>query len=117
MAVKVYDRAFSVMTLGSVVCFISQLGLLLYFSRENEVTYSCKILFVTVLCYIVLMGGLLMGVSVYYDGDSFMFSKIDAFYYMNHSKEFASLGFVKGFKYITQNFDYDDWGRCCLTAY
>lgn len=114
MAVKVYDRAFSVMTFSSVISFISQLCLLLYFSREKEATYSCKILFLTVLCYTLAMGGLLMGVSYYYDGDTFMFSKADAMFYYTHSMKFANYGVVKGFKYIIHNFESDDWGALLL---
>ena len=55
MAVKVNDKAFSMMTLGAVVCFVTQLSLLIYFSREKEVIYSTKTLFWVVLFYNICM--------------------------------------------------------------
>lgn len=117
MAVKVYDRSFSLMTLGVVICFVTQVGLLLYFSREDENTYSVKTLFCTVLIYTTLMGCLLMGISYFYDGDTFMFSKSDALWYYEHSMKFAELGPEKGIKYITQIAAYDDWGALILDGF
>ena len=117
MAVKVYDRSFSMMTLGAVICFTSQLSLLLHFSREDEIVYSVKTLFWTVLTYTTVMGIFLMGISYYYDGDTFMFSKSDALWYYEHSMKFADLGLIKGSKYITQIAAYDDWGALFLDGF
>ena len=117
MAVKVNDKAFSMMTLGAVVCFVTQLSLLIYFSREKEVIYSTKTLFWVVLFYNICMGVFLMGISYYYDGDTFMFSKSDAMWYYEHSMRFADLGPEKGIKYITRIAAYDDWGALILDGF
>ena len=110
MASMAYERAFSIITLGAVVAFITQGGLLLHFSREDERRYSERSLFLVVLIYSILLGTVFMWISYYYDGDTFMFSKTDAMLYYNTSMHVAESGFRSGIGTIMNNYAFDDWG-------
>ena len=110
MATKVYDRAFGLMTLCTVIPFISQLALLLFFSREEQNDYSDKTLFWTVFVYTFFGCSLYMLISLYYNDDTFMFSKSDAMYYYNECTTATNLGLFRGFKYIIDTSGSDDWG-------
>ena len=110
MAVKVYDRAFSLMTLCLVISFISQMALMILFSRKEQERFSDKTIFSTVFVYSILICSLFMLISFYYEGDTWMFSKSDALYYYNESSKAARLGIFRGFKYILDTSGSDDWG-------
>lgn len=110
MAAVVYEKAFSVITVGSVIAFITQGGLLLHFSKEEERNYSDKVLFLVVLFYSIMLGTVFIWISYYYDRDTFMFSKTDAMLYYNVSMHVAESGFKSGIKAIMDNYAFDDWG-------
>lgn len=110
MAAIVYEKAFSIITLGAVVAFITQGGFLLHFAREDERNYSEKTLFSVVLIYSMMLGSVFMWISYYYDGDTFMFSKTDAMLYYNVSMHVAESGFRSGMESIMKNYAFDDWG-------
>lgn len=98
------------MTIGFIFAFITQMALMLYFSREEQTVHTTKTLFWTVLTYSVVLGTVFMLISYYHDGDSFVFCKFDAMFYYTNSIKFAEMGVTDGFKYITQHYHYDDWG-------
>ena len=75
------QRSFDLMAVGTILAFVSQMGLLLYFARDDGRSYSELTLFVTVLAYSIILGIFFMSLSMYYDGDTFMFSKNDAMLY------------------------------------
>ena len=110
MAVVVYEKSFSIITLGSVVAFVTQGGLLLHFSREEDRNYSEKTLFFAVLLYSIFLGTIFIWISYYYDRDTFMFSKTDAMLYYNISMHVAESGFRSGLRTIMNNYAFDDWG-------
>lgn len=114
IAVAISNRAFSIMGLCFLVSFVTQMCLLLIFSQEKETHYSERTLFWTVLTYTVLLGTGFMLYSFYLDGDTFLFSKLDAMFYYKNSMKFAELGVVKGFQYICGTFKYDDWGALIM---
>lgn len=110
IAVAIAGRAFNLIGLCFAVAFITQMCLMIYFSREDGIRYSDKTLFTTVLIYTILLGSFFMLVSYYLDGDTFMLSKIDAMFYYKNSMKFANLGIIKGLEFICREFKYDDWG-------
>ena len=60
LVVLASDRSFCAMTVGTVVAFVSQLLLLIYFSQEKDVLHTNRVLFLTMLVYYVLVGALFL---------------------------------------------------------
>ncbi len=110
MAAITYEKAFSIITSGAVVAFVTQGGLLLHFSKEKERKYSERSLFIVVLLYSLFLGIVFIWISYYYDRDTFMFSKTDAMLYYNVSMHVAESGLKSGIKTIMNNYAFDDWG-------
>ena len=110
LIVRTPDRAWCLTTAGTVFAYITQLCLMINFSQENLYAYLEKTLFFTVLVYSFIVGFLFMWISYYYAGDTFMFSKSDAFFYLKHSLRAADIGFLANVKLITKEFDFSDWG-------
>ena len=114
MAVMAYDRAIDIMTLIPLGAYVTQICLMLFFSREDIwkdfSTPSEKTLFFTVLVYSLLLGTVYMWISYYYDGDTFMFSKADAMSYYTESMRVSDIGFLEVMKDLTQRKAFDDWG-------
>ena len=104
------DRADHLITLGSIAAFVSQLGLLLFFCKEEERTYSGRSLFLTVFIYTLLMSALFMEISYAYDGDTFLFSKADAMLYYTESMKVTDQSLAERIAYLTTRYQYDDWG-------
>ncbi len=98
------------MALGSFGAFISQMSLLLYFSKENKKKYSEKILFLVVFLYSLMLCTVFMALSYYYNGDTFMFSKTDAMIYYKDSIKAYDIGFQPNMAFIIKKYAFDDWG-------
>ena len=109
MSALVAERALTVMTIVPLVAFITQMILLINFSRDIGTDYSDKTLFYTVLIYTFIMGVFFMLVSEYYDGDHFLFNKYDAMFYYKISMQAANAGIIGGVQYLL-TFESDDWG-------
>lgn len=110
MACWLYQRSFDLMVAGSLLSFVSQLALLLYFSKRCNEIYSEKVLFVVVFVYSMLLGTVLMAVSYIYDGDTFMFNKGDAILYYKDSIRAYDVGLIKNMTFIMKKWEFDDWG-------
>ena len=104
------QRSFDLMAVGTILAFVSQMGLLLYFARDDGRSYSELTLFVTVLAYSIILGIFFMSLSMYYDGDTFMFSKNDAMLYFKGSMRANDVGFIENLKRIMRIKSFDDWG-------
>ena len=102
--------SFDLMALGTVVAFVSQMVLLMYFIRDERERYAETTLFVTVLTYSILLGVFLMSLSEYFDGDTFMLTKKDAMLYYKGSMRANDVGFLENAAYIMKVRDFDDWG-------
>lgn len=105
-----YNRSFDIMTLSTVVAFITQISLMLYFVQHEELTHSAKTLFYSVFIYTVLLGSAFMCVSEYYTDDTFMLSRGDAMLYYKESMKVSEMGFLEGARHLMSSHDYDDWG-------
>ena len=110
MACLLNQRAFDLIAASSLLAFVTQMAMLLYFSKENRTVYSEKALFVVVFIYSLLLGTILMAVSFYYDGDTFMFNKGDAILYYNDSIRADRVGFLQNMAFIMKKWEFDDWG-------
>ncbi len=110
MAVIAKEKSMSVITLGALVAFISQMSLLLHFSKEDYNDYSEKTLFGIVLLYDSILAIIFMLISEYYEGDTFMFSKKDAMLYYEESMQVAEANLFDGLGTIYQKYPFDDWG-------
>ena len=106
----VFNRSFILMSVAPIVAFITHMGLLLYFSREEESVCSERTLFNVVLVYTLLLCVFFMLISVYYDDDTFLFSKADAMFYYSNSIQVKELGFVGNITRLMNKYKSDDWG-------
>ncbi len=109
MACMLYQR-FDLIAAGSLLAFVSQISLLLYFAKENDHVYSGKVLFFVVLFYSIILGTIFMLLSYFYDGDTFMFSKNDAMLYYKGSIRASDVGFLQNMDIITKKYEFEDWG-------
>ena len=109
-AVMVSERAYCLMTVGTVFAFITQLSLIMNFSQDEKNVFSEKTLFFTTLFYSAILGTFFMGLSYYYDGDTFMFSKNDAMFYFENSMKVEDIGLLENIKRLTNIYDFEDCG-------
>ena len=110
MACWLYQRSFDLMAASSLLAFVSMMALLLYFAKENRNVYSSRTLFAVVFLYSLTLGTILMSVSCYYDGDTFMFNKGDAILYYTDSMRANDVGFLQNMAFIMKKWEFDDWG-------
>lgn len=73
-----------------------------FFTKQNLIftVFICSIL--EVILYQTL--------SLCIDGDTFVFSKVDALVYFNESMKMSKMGVKEGFDYISQTYNFDDLG-------
>lgn len=116
LAVLASDRSFCAMTVGTVVAFVSQLLLLIYFSQDKDVLHTNRVLFLTMLVYYVLVGALFMSISYYYDGDTFMLNKLDAMFYFKEGMKSVDMGLAENVQRIIRRFEPDDWGALLTSS-
>lgn len=117
MAIKVYERAFCLITIVTLIAFVSQMCLLLYFSREKERNYSESTLFWTTFFYSLICGSLFMSSCYLYDGDTFMFTKKDAMIYYRESMNVTKVGMIANVKQIMEHYEFDDWGSLTFDSF
>jgi len=102
--------SFDLMALGTVVAFVSQMSLLLFFAKNEGGRFAEKTLFVTVLIYSILLGVVFMSLSEYFEGDTFMLTKKDAMLYYKGSMRANDVGFLENAQYLMGKKAFDDWG-------
>ena len=110
IACLINQSSFDLMAVGTILAFVSQIALLLYFSQEGEREYSELTLFVTVLTYSIMLGAVFMSLSEYFEGDTFMMTKKDAMLYFKGSMRAYDVGFIENVKHIMRIKSFDDWG-------
>lgn len=104
------DRSLCLMTAGTLMAFVTQMGLLLYSMRGTNKEYSEMSLFGTVLVYSLLVGAVFMIISVIYSGDTFMFSKSDAWLYYTNSMRSRDIGLAANLKRLAKLYEFEDLG-------
>ena len=102
--------AFDLMAIGTVLAFVSQMALLLYFVLDDNGRYAETTLFVTVFIYSILLGIVFMSISIHFEGDTFMLTKKDALLYYKGSMRAYDAGFLENAEYLMGKKKFDDWG-------
>jgi len=98
-------------SLGSLFCFVTSGLIISHFCDINEEAYFSKgRLSLYIILYAILIVCTFWYISYYYEGDTYIFSKVDAFKYEKHSLKMASLPLKDAFKYISRVWRYGDWG-------
>lgn len=110
IAAMVMEKVLCLMTFAPLLAFITQVGLLLYFSKDTDTEYFEKTLFSVVLSYTFLLGVIFILLSLYYDDDTFVFNKADAMFYYTEAMKVNDLGLMGVLEYITGKYKFDDWG-------
>lgn len=109
-------NVFCLITPFTVVAFVTQLALLLSFSRDENASYSDKTLFITVFIYDLLLGLLTIIIAHYYNGDKFLFEDPDAVFYYNEGLKSADIGLAENAERIINRFSFDDWGALLVSS-
>ncbi len=86
------------------------LGIIINIWRKSISNFTRQNLFFTVLVSLIIESTLIQMVSFYIDGDTFIFSKIDALIYYRESLKMCKMSIIESFRYLTNNYDFDDWG-------
>ena len=110
IAAMVAEKLFCLMTFAPLVAFVTQVGLLLYFAKDEDIEHSDSTLFSVVFSYSLLLGTLFILLSLYYDDDTFVFNKADAMFYYKECMKVTDLGYAGVLEYITGKYKFDDWG-------
>ena len=110
LTVLMPDRAFCMMTLVTIFSFVTQVLLIMNYSRMSKVSCTSLELFVIVLLYSIFLGTIFMLVSYYYDGDTFVFSKSDALLYYDTGLRAIEKGYIENARYIINKYEYEEWG-------
>ena len=116
LSVLAANRAFCAITPVTIFAYITQLALLIWFSREDRVSYSEKELFLVVLFYGFLIGGLIIVVSNYYNGEEFLFEDPDAALYYREGMKSVNIGILENMKRYLVNHPFTDWGALTFSS-
>lgn len=117
LAVMTSERAFCSNSLVTLFAYVSQLLLIIRFSRENGVYYTNRSLFWTVLLYNLLLGTIIVVFSSFHGGEKYLLSDADAVLYYEEGLKSTKLGFVENTKRIVDKWPSDDWGAMIFSAF
>lgn len=117
LASMAMERALSIVSLITLFAYISQLFLLLYFSREKDVFYTNRALFWIVLIYNLILASIIVAMSNLYGGEKFLLSDGDAALYYREGLKSTNLGFIENAKRITRLHPSADWGALIFSSF
>lgn len=110
VALFCFNTGFNYPSAISTTTFFSYFFIIYYSLDHNEKYYSNSRLFLTVIIYSSIIMCLFWAVSLSIDGDTFLFSKLDAKNYEKYSMEIIQRPFFEGFEYIFNKLNFDDCG-------
>lgn len=105
-----YQKAFSLLTLVSILTFVTYMCVLLWSIGKPNKFYNSRRLSLTVFTYQTIFVSIFLFLSYVYDGDFFLFSKIDSKIYEYDSFKLAALPYDRWMAYISDLYLFDDWG-------
>ena len=108
------NRAFCAITPVTLIAFATQVLLIMWFSREDWVSYSEKGLFLTTLIYGYLLAGLIIVVAHYLDGEQFLFEDVDGVFYYKEGLKAGEFGVFENAKRLMSKYPFDDWGALLM---
>lgn len=96
--------------LASLVTFITfGLAVSIAYSRKNAF-FSQKRIIPTVFIYLLASVAFYQILSYSINGDTFVFSKVDAILYFNVSMLMSKMELTDSFRYLSNAYGFDDWG-------
>ena len=101
----------------NITTFLSYAYLLWICVNKGEDYFTNRRLWLTVFVYSIVFVSLYMLLSYYYSGNTFLFLYIDAKEYEHHSFRMKDMGFQEAVDYISQKWNYDDWGAPMSMAF
>lgn len=101
---------FLLLHLASLVSFVLFGIIVVEISKRRFAFFTKQNLFFIVLGCSLLEIMLYQLLSYYIDGDTFVFSKVDAMLYYTESIKMSKMGFGESFDYLSNHFGFDDWG-------
>lgn len=110
LTITFHKKGFSLVTMVSVITFASYMLVLLNAINRPIKFYKSSRLALTVFVYQIVIVSLFFLLSYMYDGDSFLFSKIDAKIYEYYSLKMAEMPYDHALSYISEEYQFDDWG-------
>lgn len=116
MAAMSSGNVFSLITPYTIFAYVTQLLLIISFSRDENASYSDKTLFFVVLVYGLLLSLLTIIVAHYYNGEKFLFEDPDAVFYYQEGIKSADIGIIENAKRIIRLYDFDDWGALLVSC-
>lgn len=102
--------------LNTTVC-LSYAYMLWTCVNKDENYFTNRRLWLTVFLYSMIFVSLFLLLSYYYTGNTFLFSYIDARVYEQYSFRMKDMGFIEAIHYISQIWNYDDWGGVMSMAF
>ena len=93
-----------------LLAYVSYVILLIDLSRGAEHFYNTRRLAISVFIYGFLILSAFLYVSYIYEGDTFLFCKVDAKTYEYSSMLMANMPFDAAFNYLSRQYQFDDWG-------
>lgn len=94
----------------SLIAFVS-FGVVIWVTSSQKSSFFTKEkLGLTVFVYSLFVVGLYHILSYSIDGDTFVFSKIDAILYFNGSMSMSKMRIGESFRYLSNTYGFDDWG-------
>ena len=94
----------------SVITFFSYIFIIYGSLNKDESYYSSCRLLLTVFIYTLLILCLFWTISLMYDGDTYLFTKTDAFLYERISMRAIQMPFLESVIYIFSKYSFDDCG-------
>lgn len=94
----------------NMTTFLTYAYLLWIGVNKEDDYFTNRRLWFTVFIYSLVFVSLYLLLSYYYSGDTFLFSYRDAKEYERLSFRMKDLGFIEAVDYISQKWNYDDWG-------
>lgn len=110
-------RALCAITPFTLFAFITQVSLLLWFSHDENKSFSEKQLFLVVLFYSILIAGLIIVTSYFFFGEEFLWEDPDGVFYYEEGLKSTDMGLAENVNRIISKYGFDDWGALILSAF
>ena len=99
-----------ILTVTCLFAYVSYVVLLISLSKVESRFYNTGNLGISVFIYGFLILSVFLYVSFMYEGDTFLFNKVDAKTYEYGSMLMANMPFDAAFNYLSRQYQFDDWG-------
>lgn len=105
---------YNILNVGTLLSYAYLLWICI--NKEDDY-FSNKRLWLTVFIYTLIFTVLYLQMSFFYTGNTFLLSEFDARAYELHAFRMKDMNFVDALSYISDIWDYDDWGAPMSMAF